>query len=55
MDINIRYLVVILLSLLFPIGLWLAFEGYELFSMVFMLLGWVPIAKWLADADHYTV
>ena len=47
-----KHFLILCLALLFPIGLWLLVEGYELPSIFFLIMGYVPVAQFLADSYY---
>lgn len=39
----LKLMAVCFISILFPIGIWLGLEGYELWALMCLLVGWSPI------------
>jgi hypothetical protein len=42
-----RALILYFWCLLFPVGIWLATEGYEIAAMISLILGWAPAALFI--------
>lgn len=42
----------VLLSFLFPIGIWLGLEGYEIQALILLLIGWIPMSAVVGGYLH---
>lgn len=47
MSIGTRGIILYFWCLLFPIGIWLGLEGYEIAAMISLIIGWAPVALYI--------